>query len=141
MKEQKLTAKQERFVEEFPVDWNGTQAAIRAGYSEKTAAQMGAENLTKPVIQTALQKKKQEISERNNVTIDYIVEKLNKNLARAMEEEEVTDSEGNSVGVFKYDGSVANKAIELLGKTIGAFQDNIKHEGDLNIAVKNYTRN
>ena len=141
MKEQKLTAKQQRFVEEFIVDWNGTQAAIRAGYSEKTARSIACEMLTKPYIQSALSAKKQEISKETGVTIDYIVEKLNKNLARAMEEEEVTDSEGNSIGVFKYDGSVANKAIELLGKTIGAFQDNIKHEGDLNIAVKNYTRN
>ena len=46
----KLTAKQERFVEEYLVDLNATRAAIRAGYSENTAAAVGCENLTKPNI-------------------------------------------------------------------------------------------
>lgn len=46
----KLTDKQRRFCEEYVIDWNATRAAIAAGYSENTAQQMGAENLTKPVI-------------------------------------------------------------------------------------------
>ena len=46
----KLTAKQESFVREYLIDKNATQAAIRAGYSEKTAQQTGSENLLKPVI-------------------------------------------------------------------------------------------
>lgn len=45
-----LTDKQRRFCEEYVVDWNATQAAIRAGYSEKTAKETGCENLTKPNI-------------------------------------------------------------------------------------------
>ena len=45
-----LTAKQQRFVDEYLKDLNATQAAIRAGYSKSTARQMGAENLSKPVI-------------------------------------------------------------------------------------------
>lgn len=49
-KEVVLTDKQRRFCEEYVVDWNATQAAIRAGYSEKTARSVGAENLTKPYI-------------------------------------------------------------------------------------------
>jgi phage terminase small subunit len=49
-----LTHKQSRFVEEFLIDLNATQAAIRAGYSKKTAQAIGAENLTKPLIQKAL---------------------------------------------------------------------------------------
>lgn len=50
----KLTTQQKRFVEEYCVDWNGTQAAIRAGYSEKTARSIGSENLTKPNIRAAI---------------------------------------------------------------------------------------
>ena len=50
----RLKPKQRRFVEEYLVDLNATQAAIRAGYSAKTAREIGAENLTKPIIQAAL---------------------------------------------------------------------------------------
>lgn len=53
---EKLTPKQQAFVNEYLVDLNATQAAIRAGYKEKNAAQTGAENLKKPQIQQAIQK-------------------------------------------------------------------------------------
>ncbi len=52
-----LTAKQIRFVEEYCVDFNATQAAIRAGYSVKTARSIGCENLTKPDIVEAIEKR------------------------------------------------------------------------------------
>ena len=50
-----LNAKQNRFVEEYLVDLNATKAAIRAGYSERTAEVIGYENLRKPQIQEAIQ--------------------------------------------------------------------------------------
>lgn len=50
----KLTTKQQRFIEEYTVDWNATQAAIRAGYSKKTASETGYENLRKPQIAEAI---------------------------------------------------------------------------------------
>ena len=49
-----LTPKQQRFVDEYLIDLNATQAAIRAGYSRNSARQMGAENLSKPVIAAAV---------------------------------------------------------------------------------------
>ena len=52
--DKQLTDKQQRFVEEYCVDCNGTQAAIRAGYSVDSAASIGSENLTKPNIRTAI---------------------------------------------------------------------------------------
>ena len=51
-----LTDKQRRFVNEYLVDLNATKAAERAGYSKKSARQQGAENLSKPVIQAAIQR-------------------------------------------------------------------------------------
>lgn len=51
----KLTAKQQRFIQEYQIDLNATQAAIRAGYSQRTANEIGCENLTKPSIKAALQ--------------------------------------------------------------------------------------
>lgn len=68
-----LTPKQQRFVEEYLIDMNATQAAIRAGYSEKTARAIGSENLTKPDIAAAVAAAQAETSERIQVTVDDIV--------------------------------------------------------------------
>lgn len=56
------TDKQKRFVEEYCVDFNATQAAIRAGYSEKTAGSMGSENLQKPAIKQAIEERLEELA-------------------------------------------------------------------------------
>ena len=72
----KLTDKQEMFCLEYLIDLNATQAAIRAGYSEKTAQQVGSENLSKPVINQYISKLKAERS--NSVSIDakYVLKRL-----------------------------------------------------------------
>lgn len=57
-----VTDKQARFIEEYPVDFNGTAAAIRAGYSEKTAAQQAYENLRKPHIARAIEQRIKHLS-------------------------------------------------------------------------------
>ena len=68
-----LTDKQQRFVEEYLVDLNATQAAIRAGYSKKSARDIGYENLTKPDIRAAIVEKRTEISRRVDLTIDDVI--------------------------------------------------------------------
>lgn len=68
-----LTPKQERFCEEYVVDLNGTQAAIRAGYSEKTAQEQASQNLSKLIIQNRVSELKKEISDRNKITVDECV--------------------------------------------------------------------
>ncbi|MDH1009989.1 terminase small subunit [Pseudomonas nicosulfuronedens] len=68
-----LTDLQQRFVEEYLVDLNATQAAIRANYSEKTARQMGAENLSKPVIQAAIAAARLQQQERTQITADRVL--------------------------------------------------------------------
>ncbi|HWQ76568.1 MAG TPA: terminase small subunit [Syntrophomonas sp.] len=70
----KLTAKQQRFVEEYLVDLNATQAAIRAGYSAKTAEVIGFENLRKPKIQELINKAMQGRSERTEITADRVLQ-------------------------------------------------------------------
>lgn len=72
----KLTDKQKRFVEEYLVDLNATQAAIRADYSEKTARSQGQRLLTKVDVQKAIQKGKSERSERVKVDADYVLGRL-----------------------------------------------------------------
>ncbi len=66
---QPLTPKQARFVQEYLIDLNATQAAIRAGYSEKTARQVASENLSKPYIAKAIEAKQTELSERTGFTL------------------------------------------------------------------------
>lgn len=68
-----LTAKQARFVKEYLVDLNATQAAIRAGYSEKTAKVIGSENLTKPAIASAVAAAQQKRSEEIGITAHAVL--------------------------------------------------------------------
>lgn len=68
-----LTPKQQRFVDEYLIDLNGTQAAIRAGYSPDTARFIGYENLTKPYIQLALQEARKLQQERTQISADAVL--------------------------------------------------------------------
>jgi phage terminase small subunit len=68
-----LTAKMIRFAEEYIVDLNATQAAIRAGYSERTAKSIGQENLTKPDLQEYIQNLMDERSKRTEITADMVL--------------------------------------------------------------------
>lgn len=71
-----LTAKQQRFVEEYLIDLNATQAAIRAGYSEKTARSIGQENLTKPDVAEAIQVAIDARSARTQITADRVLQEM-----------------------------------------------------------------
>jgi phage terminase small subunit len=73
-----LTAKQKRFIAEYLIDLNATQAAIRAGYSAKTAKVIGQENLTKPDIQAELQKAMAKREKRTEITQDRVLKELAK---------------------------------------------------------------
>jgi phage terminase small subunit len=73
-----LTPKQKCFVQEYLIDLNATQAAIRAGYSEHTAKQIGTENLSKPAIADAIAAAQAKQSKRTEVTADRVVAELAK---------------------------------------------------------------
>ncbi|MDY2987983.1 MAG: terminase small subunit, partial [Peptoniphilus sp.] len=73
-----LNKKQKRFVEEYLIDLNATQAAIRAGYSPKTAKEIGSENLTKPNIKSEIDKAIAERSKRTGINADRILQELGK---------------------------------------------------------------
>jgi len=79
-KKSKLTDKQERFCQEYMIDLNATQAAIRAGYSKKTAQAISTENLSKPLIQARIQELKSKISDKAEITAVEILKEL-KNFA------------------------------------------------------------
>lgn len=73
-----LTAKQEKFVQEYLVDLNATQAAIRAGYSKKTATIIGFENLSKPNISYMIQKRREKLAEKVEITQERVLQEYAK---------------------------------------------------------------
>jgi len=111
----KLTPKQERFVSEYLIDLNATQAAIRAGYSEKTARQMATENLSKPSIQEALTKARKRQQERTEVTADFVLKELMKIAA--------DDANDCPTSRLKYTNKI--KALELIGKHLAMFSERV----------------
>lgn len=115
-----LTPKQQRFVEEYLIDLNATQAAIRAGYSAKRADVIGYENLLKPVIQEAVQAKREEQSRRTQITADWV-------LTRLREEAMPGDATGFAPARVK--------ALELLGKHLELFTDKQKTEQHTRISL------
>lgn len=71
-----LTDKQRRFVDEYLIDLNATQAAIRAGYAQETARQIGSENLSKPDIAQAIAEAQAARAERTQITADRVLQEL-----------------------------------------------------------------
>lgn len=112
----KLTAKQERFIQEYLIDLNATQAAIRAGYSEKTANEQGARLLANVSVRTEIDKGIEKRSNKLGVDAEWVITRL-KNISNAAYEKE--------------DYSPANKATELIGKHLGMFTDKLEVKGHM----------
>jgi len=106
----KLTAKQLVFIEEYLIDLNATQAAIRAGYSKKTAQQVGSQNLSKLVIQTAIQKAMDQRSERTGITAVKVLDAIAE-IGFADFSEDIRASD-------------KLKALELMARHLGMFDHN-----------------
>lgn len=100
----KLTDKQQKFCEEYLIDLNATQAAIRAGYSEKTANRIASENLSKLDIQEYIKELQDKIRDRNAITVDFVVNGI-KDIAVQGEHE------NNRL-----------KAFDMLGKHLGIYE-------------------
>lgn len=139
-----MTPKQQRFVEEYLIDLNATQAAIRAGYSADTARQMGSENLSKPDIADAIAEAGAKRSEQAGIDAAYVLRQAVKLHERCMQEispitdrkgEQVRDEAGNPL--YEFNALGASKALELVGKhvSIQAFKDKIEHSGAMTLNV------
>lgn len=114
-----LNAKQQRFVDEYLIDLNATQAAIRAGYSQKTAHSIGHENLNKPDIAAAVAAGQGRVAAKLEITAEKITADL-----------EALSIKAADAGQF----GAAIRAKELLGKHVGMFEDklNVRFRNDPN---------
>ena len=126
-----LTDRQRLFVAEYLRDLNASQAARRAGYSKRTAKQMGTENLSKPAIAAAIQTAFIKRLERTQIDADYVLRQAVKLHERCMQAEPVLDKTGNPTGVYRFDAAGACRALELVGKHINvqAFREQHEHTG------------
>ena len=108
----KLTPKQQRFVDEYLIDLNATQSAIRAGYSPKTAEQQGFQLLKKTSVSEAIEQAQQERQNRTLVTQDDVIRGL------------LTEAEWQGEGSSH---SARVSAWAHLGKHLNMFTDKIDH--------------
>jgi phage terminase small subunit len=135
----KLTDKQAMFVKEYIIDLNATQAAVRAGYSEKTARQIGSDCLSKAVIQDAIQAEMDERSKRTEINQDYVLNTIVNTIDRCQQAEPVIRANGEAVVIENEDGDIVPaytfqsnsvlKGCELLGKHLKMFTDKTELTG------------
>lgn len=139
--DKKLTAKQQRFCDEYLIDLNATQAAIRAGYSQKTAKQIGQENLTKPDIKEYIE---QRMAEKEAALIADQTEVMRylTSVLRGQSVSEVVVVEGTGDGCSEArtmqkapDEKERLKAAELLGKAHMMFTDKVQQEVDMDLNI------
>ena len=130
---EKLTQKQQRFVDEYIISGNATQAAIKAGYSKRSAQQTGAENLLKPVIKAELDRRNAEIKSAKTADMQEVMEYL-ASVMRGEQTESVATAKGiyDNVPVSAKDRI---KAAELIGKRHGAWTDKKEISGNMNIDI------
>ena len=119
----KLSAKQILFVSEYLIDLNATQAAIRAGYSKKTAQRIGSENLSKPLIHLEIVRKLKKTTDKLDISAEYVLSSLKNVAERCQQTEPILDNKGKPTGEYKFDSSGANKSLELIGKHLKLFTE------------------
>lgn len=134
----KLTAKQKRFVQEYLIDLNATQAAIRAGYSKKSAHSIGPENLEKPEIKQAIEEKLKQIDEEKTADAKEIREFWTR-VMRGEEKDTVLryDNEGHQVET-EINVSMKDRirASELMGKSFAMFTDKVDSNIDMDLHIE-----
>lgn len=135
----KLNAKQEVFCKEYLIDLNATQAAIRAGYSERAARTTASKLLTKGNILARVKELKDERADELELDAYWVLKRLKDISDRSMQAEPVMTFDPGSgemveSGEYEFDSTGANKATELIGKHIGMFDPKLKYLDGMNAA-------
>ena len=133
----RMTAKQKRFCDEYLIDLNATQAAIRAGYSKKAARQVGNENMSKPYIKNYIEERMQEKEDSLIAKQDEVLKYLT-SVMRGESKSSVLAMAGDCVQEVIQkppDERERRKAAELLGKRYRLFTDKVEVEGAIPIVI------
>ena len=105
----KLSPRQQRFVDEYLVDLNGQQAAIRAGYAPRSAVVTASRLLTRAKVREAIELGRRKLQERTEITAEWVIREIAANHQRALDLE-------------RPDISASNKALDMLGRVVGVFE-------------------
>lgn len=137
----KLTPKQKAFADFYIELGNATEAAIKAGYSKRTAKEVGYENLTKPHIKNYIEERMKEIESERIAKAEEVLAFLSSSL-RGDVLEEVVATESDGVGgvkpiILKKQLSAKDriKAAELLGKRYALFTEKVDLEGNMEVTI------
>jgi phage terminase small subunit len=138
-KVKKLTSKEHRFISEYLKDSNGSQAAIRAGYSVKSSRVTACKLLTKANIHEELSKRQAYIAESCDITAEYILRSLKSIAEKCQQAVPVMEydhgaREMKPTGAYEFDSTGANRALELLGKWRKLWTDRMEVEGVVNLS-------
>lgn len=136
-----MTEKQKRFCDEYLIDLNATQAAIRAGYSERTAYSIGTENLRKPeisaYIDSRMEEKNKELIADQDEVLKYLTSVMR---GESTSEEIVVEGTGDGCSTAKAIEKAPSekdrlKAAELLGKRYGLYTERIEEKVDMELNI------
>ena len=138
---EKMTAKQQRFCDEYLIDLNATQAAIRAGYSKKTANRIATENLSKPVIKAFIEARMAEKQSELIADQDEVLKYLT-SVMRGQSKAEIVVVEGTGDGCSEArtmlkapDEKEKLKAAEQLGKRYGLWTEKVEQQIDMDLNI------
>lgn len=138
----KLTIKQKKFADEYLISGNATEAAIKAGYAERSAYQSGAENLKKPQIKSYIDERLEELNDKAIAKQDEILRYLT-SVVRGQSRSAIVVIEGDGDGVSSArlidkppDEKEKLKAAELLGKRYRLFTDRVELDADMDAELK-----
>ena len=133
-----MTEKQKRFVEEYLIDLNATQAAIRAGYAEKSAGRNADRLMKNDEIKSSIDAKLAEMQSEKTAQAQEVMEYLT-SVMRGEHTEQTLRLVGDGVQeITNIDVPAKDriKAAELLGKRYGLFKDNLQMDGDLSLNIQ-----
>lgn len=128
-----LTAQRKRLIEEYLVDCNAVQAALRAGYSKSFARTQTHLVLKEPEVAAALKEALDARAARTEISADWVLKNLKEVAERCMDAVPVLDREGKETGEWKFEPSGANRSLELIGKHLGMFTDKLDVSGSLRL--------